>query len=80
MMNYISLFSGIGGFELGIQKSKYKDQLNCIGFSEVDENAIKIYCRHFPNHKWLGDVRKIKTDELPRFELLIKGINVLEMQ
>lgn len=72
-MNYISLFSGIGGFELGIQKSKYKDHLNCIGFSEVDENAIKIYRRHFPNHKWLGDVRKIKTDELPRFELLVGG-------
>ena len=72
-MNYLSLFSGIGGFELGIQKSKYKNQLKCIGFSEVEENAIKIYRRHFPNHKWLGDVRKIRTEELPRFELLVGG-------
>ena len=73
MINYISLFSGIGGFELGIQKSKYNNQLKCIGFSEVDKSAIEIYRRHFPNHKWLGDVREIKTEELPRFELLVGG-------
>ena len=73
MMNYLSLFSGIGGFELGIQKSKYKNQLKCIGFSEVDESAIEIYNRHFPSHKWLGDAKEIRTEELPKFELLVGG-------
>jgi DNA (cytosine-5)-methyltransferase 1 len=73
MMDYISLFSGIGGFELGIQKSNKADELNCIGYSEIEENAITIYNRHFPNHKNLGDVRKIRTEELPNFELLVGG-------
>ena len=33
-MNYLSLFSGIGGFEYGIQQSTKKDKLKCIGYSE----------------------------------------------
>ena len=72
-MNYISLFSGIGGFEVGIQKSKHKDNLNCIGYSEVDEVAESIYNRWFPNHKRLGDVREIRTEELPKFDFLFGG-------
>lgn len=73
LLNYLSLFSGIGGFELGMLKSKNGEKLNCIGYSEIDENAIKIYSRHFPKHKNLGDVRRIRTNELPRFDLLVGG-------
>lgn len=73
MINYISLFSGIGGFELGIQKSKNAEKLKCIAHSEIDENAIQIYNRHFPKNHNLGDIREIRTDELPNFELLVGG-------
>ena len=72
-MNYLSLFSGIGGFELGIQKSRNGEKLKCISYSEIDKNAISIYSRHFPKHKNLGDVRTIRTDELPNFDLLVGG-------
>ena len=30
-MNYLSLFSGIGGSEKGIENSKYNEELKCIG-------------------------------------------------
>lgn len=70
-MDYLSLFSGIGGFEVGIENSK--QNLNCINYAEVDKYADTIYSRHFPNHINLGDVRRIKTDELPRFDLLVGG-------
>ena len=71
-MKYLSLFSGIGGFELGIQQAyelsrlgtesknrsdttgespQYTERPLCIGFSEVDKYAIKIYEAHFPQHK-----------------------------
>ena len=70
-MKYLSLFSGIGGFELGIQNSDV--EMECIGFSEVDNHAKEIYRRHFPNHRDLGDATKIKPGELEDFDLLVGG-------
>jgi DNA (cytosine-5)-methyltransferase 1 len=67
-MKYLSLFSGIGGFELGIGK-KHK----CVGFSEIDKYAIAIYQKQFPKHKNYGDITKIKANELPDFDLLCGG-------
>lgn len=72
-MDYLSLFSGIGGFEKGIENSKYNEELKCIGFSEVDKYATSIYKRHFPKHRELGDVTKIRTEDLPEFEFLVGG-------
>lgn len=70
-MKYLSLFSGIGGFELGLQNSKY--DFECIGFSEIDDYAKQIYTRWFPRHRDLGDASKIDTSELQDFELLVGG-------
>ena len=70
-MKYLSLFSGIGGFELGIQNSDV--EMECIGFSEIDKNAKSIYRRRFPNHRDLGDATKIRPGELPDFDLLVAG-------
>ena len=61
-MKYISLFSGIGGFEMGIHKHIKNAQ--CVGFSEISVNALKIYKKHFPSHKNLGDVTKISETQL----------------
>jgi len=66
-MKYLSLFSGIGGFELGIG-----DKAECIGYSEIDKYAIQIYEKHF-NHKNYGDCTKIIASELPDFDLLVGG-------
>ncbi|WP_296849338.1 DNA (cytosine-5-)-methyltransferase [uncultured Methanobrevibacter sp.] len=70
-MKYLSLFSGVGGFEVGIENSDV--EMECIGFSEVDKNAKSIYRRHFPDHKDLGDATKIRPEELPDFDLLVAG-------
>ncbi|MCW3128263.1 MAG: (cytosine-5-)-methyltransferase [Bacteroidetes bacterium] len=67
-MTYLSLFSGIGGFERGIGK-----RARCIGYSEIDPYAISIYRSHFPDHKNYGDVTKIKPEDLPAFDLLVGG-------
>ena len=71
MIKYLSLFSGIGGFEIGLSNSNY--DFECIGSSEVDKYALSIYSRHFPTHKQWGDVTKIRTEELPDFDLLVGG-------
>ena len=67
-MKYLSLFSGIGGFELGIG-----DSAECIGFSEIDPYAISVYQRHFPKHKNYGDITTIDETKLPQFDLLVGG-------
>jgi len=67
-MKYLSLFSGVGGFELGIG-----EKAECIGFSEIDKYATQIYKKHFPNHKNYGDITKINTSTLPDFDLLVGG-------
>ena len=66
-LKYLSLFSGIGGFELGIA-----DKGECIGYSEIDKYAIQIYEKHF-NHKNYGDITKIIPKDLPDFDLLVGG-------
>lgn len=70
-IKYFSMFSGIGGFEVGIQNSKY--EFECVGFCEVDKYAISIYKRHFPTHRNFGDVTKINTKDIPDFDLLVGG-------
>lgn len=65
-MKYFSLFSGIGGFELGIGDAE------CIGYSEIDRYAIQVYERHF-SHRNYGDAAKINTEKLPNFDLLVAG-------
>jgi len=111
-MKYLSLFSGIGGFELGIQQAyenswmvdkrrspdsissgqeeEYgsgvgdpssrislhelnKSEATCIGYSEIDKYAIKIYERHFPDHRNYGDIKAISTDNIDQFDLLVGG-------
>lgn len=70
-MRYFSLFSGIGGFELGIAKAM--PNAECVGFSEIDKDAVRIYKSHFPKHENFGDITKIKGKELPDFDLLCGG-------
>ena len=67
-IKYLSLFSGIGGFELGIGEKG-----ECVGYSETDKYAAQIYERHF-KHRAFGDVTKIDTKELPDFQLLVGGV------
>lgn len=67
-LSYFSLFSGTGGFELGIG-----ERGNCVGYSEIDRHALSVYQRHFPAHINYGDVRKICEATLPKFDLLAGG-------
>lgn len=75
-MKYLSLFTGIGGFEKGIEQAFQSAAYwkpKCIGFSEIDKYAASIYQKHYPKHKNYGDITKIKTEELPAFDLLVGG-------
>lgn len=65
-LKYLSLFSGIGAFEMALKNININYEL--VGFSEIDKFAIKSYCEvHNVNEKLnLGDITKIDIDKLPK--------------
>jgi DNA (cytosine-5)-methyltransferase 1 len=70
-LKVFSMFSGIGGFEVGLQNSNLEHEL--IGYSEIDKYAIEIFERHFKGVKNYGNATNIQGDELPDFDLLVGG-------
>lgn len=69
-LKIFSMFSGIGGFELGIEKSNVNATF--VGHCEIDKYAESIYMNHYDNKNY-GDARLINANELPNFELLTGG-------
>ncbi len=63
-LNYIDLFSGIGGFSLGawLAGMKFKKHY----FSEIDPYCVELYQKRFPDAISLGDIKEIKTKELQK--------------
>ena len=70
-MNYLDLFSGAGGFHLGLKEAGIK--FDKTFFSEIDKNAIKVYKKQFPNSIELGDINNINEKKLPKIELVTFG-------
>ncbi|KAK3237678.1 hypothetical protein CYMTET_52251 [Cymbomonas tetramitiformis] len=56
-VKYLSLFSGIGGFEHGLLR--VKPDAVCVGFSEIAPCASLVYQRQWPKARSYGDVRGI---------------------
>lgn len=70
-MNYVDLFSGIGGFTLGIQQAGVS--FNKHYFSEIDKYASKIYKQHFPTAIELGDIRQVDCSTIGEINLITFG-------
>lgn len=68
-MKYFSTFTGIGGLDFGLESLGAE----CVGFSEIRESSIRIYKRHYPDHKNFGDITKIVPEELPDFDVFTGG-------
>lgn len=70
-MNYLDLFSGIGGFALGFRRAGWTFDNHY--FSEIDKNAISVYKRHFPEAVGLGSITGIKPEELGNIDVITFG-------
>ena len=69
----LDLFSGIGGFHLGLEQAGFK--FDWVGFSDIDKYANKQYKKRFPNATELGDITNVQPErDLPsNIEILCGG-------
>ncbi len=70
-MNMLDLFSGIGGFHKGFEQAGFT--FDYVGFSEIDKYASAVYKYNYPNAKELGDVKLIRSENLPKIDLITFG-------
>ncbi|MGR6115825.1 DNA (cytosine-5-)-methyltransferase [Aeribacillus composti] len=65
---YVSLFSGVGGFEQALNKLGG----TCVMASEIDKWANIAYETLY-GHKTVGDITKVKAEDVPNHDLLVAG-------
>ncbi len=71
MLTIFSTFTGIGGFEIGIENAL--GPVEIVGYSEIDKYACSVYEHHFKGVKNYGDITKIDAEKLPDFDCLVGG-------
>jgi DNA (cytosine-5)-methyltransferase 1 len=69
-INLLDLFSGIGGFHLGLERAGFK--VNAYN-SEVDKYAIDVYKHNFKNSTYVGSVTDVRAEQLPRIDAITFG-------
>ena len=70
-MNVLSLFDGMSCGQIALNRAgiKYDNYYA----SEIKPHAIKVTQHNYPNTIQLGDVTKIKSEDLPKIDLLCGG-------
>lgn len=68
-MKYISLFAGIGGFDLALDRLGHE----CVYTNEWDKHAAKIYETRFNRSVDTRDIKTVSTEEIPEHDLLVGG-------
>ena len=68
-MRVVSLFSGIGGFDLALERLGH----TTIAYSEVDPWACSVMAVRFPEARPLGDITTIDWSQLERPDILCGG-------
>ncbi len=69
-MNHLDLFSGIGGFSLGLKRVF---DIKHSYFSEIDKYAIDVYKHNFKNSTYVKSVTDIRGGDLPRIDVITFG-------
>lgn len=59
-MNVLDLFSGIGGFSLGLERAGMKT----VAFCEIDTAAQKVLHKHWPTVPIFSDVSQLKAQDI----------------
>jgi len=68
-MDVVSLFSGIGGLDIGFSDAGY----NIVWANDFDKYAVQTYRANFGDHIVLGDINEIPLEDIPNHHVLIGG-------
>lgn len=66
-LKVLSLFAGIGGFDLGLERT---GGFKTVAFCEIEKHSCKVLTRHWPHVPNLGDVT---TAEFPDADVICAG-------
>ena len=69
MAKFISLFSGVGGIDLGMEQAGHQ----CVAQVEWDKNAAGVLKHRWPNVPLFCDVSKVSADDLPDADFITYG-------
>jgi DNA (cytosine-5)-methyltransferase 1 len=69
MLTFGSLFSGIGGFDLGFERAGMRPAWQV----EINERCNQVLARHWPNVQRYGDVRDVGRDGLESVDVICGG-------
>ncbi len=74
-IKFIDLFAGLGGIRIGFEDSfkKMGFDTECVLTSEIKPHAIKTLEHNFNHSLFVGDIFKVRTDEIPDFDFLLGG-------
>ena len=78
MVKFIDLFSGMGGFRLGLEQAadSLGIQTQCLFSSEIKPHALSVYQENFGKENIYGDITQIPADDIPDFDILLAGFPV----
>ena len=68
-MRVLSLFSGIGGIDLGLERAG----MEVVYQSEIDPYCVKVLAKHWPDVPNLGDVKTIRWEDLKNVDVIAGG-------
>ena len=71
-MNYLDLFSGIGGFALAAKRT-WGDDLNMVGFCEIEPYARKVLNKNFPGVPIYKDIKELDGNKFKNIDILTGG-------
>jgi len=66
---FISLFAGVGGFDLGMERAGHE----CVAQVEWDGNAAGVLKRQWPDVPLFCDVSRVSADDLPDADFITYG-------
>lgn len=68
-LTVLDLFSGIGGFSLGLERAGMKT----VAFCEIDPFCRKVLAKHWPDVRQFTDIRELKGEHVGPVDLVAGG-------
>lgn len=76
-LRVLDLFSGIGGFSLGLERAKLEgaeyDGFETVAFCEIEKFPQKVLAKHWPNVPCYHDVRELTGARCGRIDIITAG-------